>query len=114
MEDALGLWVCSVDEESFTLAIDGYPAPQQLEGEVCASWNGETEPMQWGPCAELSSHPLGGGAELWIYATITEERGANWVVSAALLYDTETDSMTGVWSGTATPEDGAEVVCRRP
>lgn len=113
MDDVLGPWICAIDEEPFALTIEGYPVPQQLEGQVCANWNGERDPLLWGPCAELTSHPLGGDTELWIYAIIDGDPQGVWMISAVLFYDVETDSMSGFWSGPASEKNGDELSCSR-
>lgn len=110
MKDVLGLWLCEGDEDPFTLSIVDYADSQQLEGSVCANWNGEPDPLLWGPCGELTSHPLGGGTNLWIYAVVEGDEGKGWTVSASLNYDVGTNSMMGTWSG-AGRSDGSAITC---
>lgn len=113
MGDVLGTWLCAADDERFALGIDEYPAPQQLGGRICANWNGEINPQQWGPCGELTSHPLGGGTNLWIYAIIMGDRRESWTINASLIYDVKTDSLMGTWAGTGGEKDGNELTCSR-
>ncbi|MBL4686773.1 MAG: hypothetical protein JKY37_19405 [Nannocystaceae bacterium] len=109
--DVLGGWLCTGESDPFFMEIADYTSPQQLTGQVCASWNGAQAPQEWAPCAPLSSHPIGDGPMLWIFAMIDEASKA-WTVSAWLTYDPASDSMEGQWQGPGVPMD-ATVACTR-
>ena len=110
--DVIGSWLCTGDGQPFVMHIEGYMSPSQVSGEVCASWNNAVDPMQWGPCATLTLHPIGGGAYLPVYAQVYNPiEGTTWVVDAALLYDTASDTMDGMWAGLG--EDEGAISCLR-
>ncbi len=112
-EDVHGGWLCEGDVEPFFMDIVQYTSPHQLMGSVCASWNDARDPTQWGPCGTLTSHPLGGGVEIWIFAMIEDpEQGLERTVDAVLVYDTTNDRLEGFGAGPSVPP-GSQVVCVR-
>ncbi len=111
-EDVHGQWLCEGDLEPFFMRIDEYTSPHQLMGTVCAPWNEVRDPTQWEPCSTLTSHPLGGGPELWIYAVITGSMAQMRQVDAVLVYDTAADMMEGFFAGPGVPPM-SQVECTR-
>ncbi len=111
-DDVLGAWLCTSVADPFLLDIESYTDPQQLSGQVCAPWNKAENPLDWEHCGTLSSHPVGGGVQLWIYAVIVDL--AEWTVSAMLVYDPASDSMMGAWQGAgAGSPRGEAIACQR-
>lgn len=112
--DVIGVWLCTGDNPPFVMHVDDYMSPSDLSGSVCADWNAASDPLQWGPCANLSAHPIGGGAFLPVYAEVYDPlEGSFWTVSAGLIYDTASDSMEGTWLGPSNGEEPIAVSCLR-
>ena len=96
--DVVGVWLCTGDNDPFAMHIVDYTSPDQISGSVCADFTSAVDPLEWGPCATLTVHPIGGGPFLPIYAEVYHPMNATvWVVSAALHYDTASDTMEGTW-----------------
>lgn len=105
-------WLCASEEDPFVLNIESYSSPQMLTGTICLNSTSVEDPRLWELCAELSSHPLGGGAHLWIFAQIEHDDGSVQIISAGLTYDVPSDTMMGYWSGPGI-EDGSPLACER-
>ena len=112
--DVIGIWLCTGDNDPFVMHVVDYMSPSTLSGSVCADWNAASNPLQWGPCANLTAHPIGGGPFLPIYAEVYDPiEGTFWEVSAGLFYDTALDSMEGTWLGPSGGEEPIVVSCLR-